>query len=472
MRGRPSIRGAAPDGERIPPIVAGLRSDLLTIYRAALRAAQPGPILAQDIEGDPDAGWKFRGSPLLPPRAHAGDPVFLFGAGKAASALGYGVARRLAGETVSGRIIVKRGHGTAIPGVAVEEAGHPVPDADSVASTHRLLDELRDVGEGGRILFLLTGGASALLVSPAPGITLEQKSKVSSLLLASGADIHEMNAVRKHLSAVKGGQLLPFFPPGRSSALVISDVVGDDLTSIGSGPAAADPTTFEDALQVLHRFDLIARVPGPVIRRLQDGAAGRLAETPACPETVVPHFIVASNARSLAAAVRAAERLGYRSEIFGRDLVGEVHDAARRFAERLAELAAADGRFALLAGGELTLRVVGDGRGGRSQELALVAGGALEGVPQLALLAAGTDGTDGPTDAAGAFADGKSWRRARMRGLDPAAHLRRNDAWTVHRETGDLLVTGPTGTNVMDLIVGLTGGGETSTGPGTMPSGT
>ncbi|MDE2972849.1 MAG: DUF4147 domain-containing protein [Acidobacteriota bacterium] len=444
----------------LPPPSDRLRADLLAIHRAALRAADPERILERDLQGDPVSGWTFRGQPLLPPPRRKGEPIFLFGAGKAAAALARGVRRALAGEAVRGRIIVKHGHRLEVPGVVVEEAGHPVPDAHSVEATKRLLADLPETGGSGRVLVLLTGGASALLVAPAAGITLEDKSRVSSLLLACGADIHEINTVRKHLSAVKGGGLIPLLPPGRAAALVISDVIGDQLTSIGSGPATGDPTTFGDALGVLEKFGLAGEVPEAVIDRFRDGVAGAVAETPDVPGEAVPHHIVASNFHSLRAAEKEASRLGYRTEVFGRDLAGEVHETARRFADRLAVLGSDPAPAALLAGGELTLRVTGDGRGGRSQEFALVAGRHLEGVPGATLLAAGTDGTDGPTDAAGAFADGKTWSRAGQRGLDPEATLRNNDSWSLFRKTGDLLVTGPTGTNVMDLMVGLTAGGE------------
>jgi glycerate-2-kinase len=445
-------RGSSPPADR-------LRRDLSTIHRAALRAADPEKILERDLEGSVASGWTFRGRPLLPPPRRSGRPIFLFGAGKAAAALARGVHRRLAGEHVEGRIIVKYGHRLDVPGVVVEEAGHPVPDANSVAATKRLLADLGEAGRTGRVLVLLTGGASALLVAPAPGITLEDKSRVSALLLACGADIHEMNTVRKHLSAVKGGGLIPLLPSGRAAALVISDVIGDQLTSIGSGPATGDPTTFGDALGVLEKFSLTDRVPEAVVHRFRMGAAGAIPETPDAPGEAAPHHIVASNFHSLAAAERAASRLGYRTEVFGRDLSGGVHDTARRFAGRLAALGSEPAPVALLAGGELTLEVKGDGRGGRSQEFALVAAGQLEGASGVALLAAGTDGTDGPTNAAGAFADGNTWRRARNRGLDPVATLRNNDSWSLFQKTGDLLITGPTGTNVMDLMVGLSAGG-------------
>lgn len=446
-------RGPAPAAER-------LRQDLPGIYRAALGAADPERILARSLHGDVASGWTFRGQPLLPAPRRDQEPLFLFGAGKAAAALARGVQRRLAGETVRGRIIVKHGHGLEVPGVVVEEAGHPVPDAHSVAATKRLLQDLRGTARGSRVLVLLTGGASALLVAPAAGITLDDKSRISALLLACGADIHEMNTVRKHLSAVKGGGLIPLLPSGRAAALVISDVVGDQLTSIGSGPATADPTTFADALGVLEKFGLTSRAPDAVIHRLREGGAGRIPETADASGAPVPHHIVASNAHSLRAAEEEARRRGYRTEVFGRDLAGEVHATAHRFARRLAALGSQPAPSALLAGGELTLRVTGDGRGGRSQEFALVAAQRLAGVPGVALLAAGTDGTDGPTNAAGALVDGSSWTRARRQGLDPAAALENNDSWSLFRDTGDLLVTGPTGTNVMDLMVGLSTGGD------------
>ena len=446
------------DSRGLSPSSESLRRDLSTIHKAALQAADPERILESDLQGDVASGWTFRGERLLPPPRVEGEPVFLFGAGKAAAALARGVQRRLAGEAVRGRVIVKHGHRIEVPGVLVEEAGHPVPDANSVAATERLLEDLGRIGKDSRVLVLLTGGASALLVAPAAGITIEDKSRVSSLLLACGADIHEMNTVRKHLSAVKGGGLMPLLPAGRAAALVISDVIGDQLTSIGSGPATADPTTFRDAVEVLAKFDLTGRVPGSVIHRLREGVAGAIPETPDSPDDAVPHHIVASNVHSLRAAVEEASRLGYLAEIFGRDLSGEVHATAHRFARRLAVLGSEPVPWALLAGGELTLRVTGDGRGGRSQEFALVAAGDLEGVPGVALLAAGTDGTDGPTNAAGAFADGNSWSRARERGVDPVVTLQTNDSWSLFRETGDLLITGPTGTNVMDLMVGLSAG--------------
>ncbi len=437
------------------------RDDLLAIFRAGLRAADPEPILEKDLDGNPRAGWTIRGEPLLPGRRSAEDRVFLFGAGKAAAALGRGVVRHLAGETCRGRLIVKYGHRAEVPGVTVEEAGHPLPDANSVAATGRLLADLEGAGPTARVLLLLTGGASALLAAPASGLTLEDKAATGALLLQSGADIHEMNTVRKHLSAVKGGRLAPRLPGGRSAALVISDVVGDRLASIGSGPAVPDPTTFGDAVRVLERYRLMDRVTPAVRHRLTLGAK---REKKAHPEPIatVPHTILASNRHSLQAAAETARKLGYETRVFARDMAGGVHETATAFSRRLTELAATCRPAALVAGGELTLEVSGTGRGGRSQEFAVVAGRELRGVAGAALLAAGTDGTDGPTDAAGGFADGSSWDRAISLGMNPADFLRRNDTYPLLRDAGDLFRTGPTGTNVMDLVIGIAGHPEGS----------
>ena len=245
--------------------------------------------------------------------------------------------------------------------------------------------------------------------------------------------------------------------PARATTLIVSDVVGNDLASIGSGPTVPDPTRYADCLEILRRYRLTERVPGAVRRRLVEGAEGRVSETP---KPGLPLFegsealILASNRHSLEEASRVSAGLGYRPEIFARDMVGETHDRACAFAAHLSQLSGR-GPAALLAGGETTLTVSGQGKGGRNQEFALVAAQEIQGMSNVLVLAAGTDGTDGPTDAAGAFADGTTYARAEKRGLDPAAHLRDNDSYALFDGLGDLLRTGPTGTNVMDLVVGL-----------------
>jgi hydroxypyruvate reductase len=240
---------------------------------------------------------------------------------------------------------------------------------------------------------------------------------------------------------------------------VVSDVIGDDLSSIGSGPAVADPTTFTDCLEIVGRYGLEGKLPGKVRERLEAGARGRLAETPKAGDPSLArarHVILASNRLSLQAARAQASDLGFEPEIFRADMVGDVHEVAREFAERLEALSRRrSGRAALLAGGELTLVVKGSGLGGRNQEFALACALHLRGTSGVMVLSAGTDGTDGPTDAAGAFADGETLDRARKMGLDPKALLANNDSYRLFDRLGDLLKTGPTGTNVNDIIIGL-----------------
>lgn len=420
-----------------------LRARARAIYDAGLAAADPDRLVAALEIPEPEPGGRLR----------------VFGAGKAAAHLARAVERRLAGRDHSGRIIVKHGHGLPLENVVVEEGGHPLPDDDGLQATQRLLGDLAESRAADRILFLLTGGASALLVAPADGLTLKDKIEVTDRLLRSGATIQELNAVRKHLSAVKGGRLLQRMAPAKVLSVIVSDVIGDDLSSIGSGPTALDPSTFQDALDVLTRYRMADEVPDRVIRHLRDGVSGAIDETPKPGDSVldfVEHRLLASNRNSLAAAAERARELGFETEIFAEDLVGDVHAQAMRFVRALASRRGRGEPQAVLAGGELTLEVTGSGLGGRSQEFALVVAREIAGWDDVVVLAAGTDGTDGPTDAAGAFADGSSWARARQRRLDPDALLGNNDAYHFFEPLGSLLKTGPTGTNVNDLVIGLT----------------
>ena len=416
-----------------------LKQEALEIYEAGLAAVDPARILAAVDLPHPERGGR----------------LFVFGAGKAAASLGAAVEKRLSGETYSGRIVVKHGHGLPLERIDVEEGGHPLPDADGQAATRRLLADLKGMRPEDRVIFLLTGGASALLVAPAKGVTLKAKIRVTELLLRAGATIQELNAVRKHLSAVKGGRLLERMVPARVLALVVSDVIGDDLSSIGSGPTVGDPTTFEDALRVLERYRVVDEAPEVVVEHLRAGASGKVAETPKPGSPLLryaEHVILASNRTALRAARSQAGALGFETKIFAEEMVGPVHDRASRFARTLAALPS---RSALLAGGELTLEVSGTGLGGRAQEFALVAARELSDKEGVLVLAAGTDGSDGPTDAAGAFADGRTWESGRARGLEPEAFLENNDSYHFLDAVEALLRTGPTGTNVNDLFIGL-----------------
>jgi glycerate-2-kinase len=441
---------------------AEIRERAREIFDAGLAAADPYLLLERGLRVLPGEGFRFGDDPFLFPLPGPSGRVRLFGAGKAAGSLARALEERLTAEGVplSGRIVVKHGHGVKLERVIVEEGGHPLPDEAGAAATKRLLSDLAHGSPEDRIFFVLTGGASALLVAPAEGISLGDKIATTNLLLRAGATIREMNAVRKHLSEVKGGRLLERMAPARVLAFVVSDVIGDDLSSIGSGPATFDPTTFEDCLRIASRYQLEDELPSPVRERLERGALGLVPETPKPGNELLArahHVILASNRRSLAAAAEKAKASGFEVEVFRRDMEGDVHEFAGEFARRLLSRAASPGCFALLAGGELTLQVKGRGRGGRNQELALVVAREIQGKSGIVLLSAGTDGTDGPTDAAGAFADGETWERARKAGIDPELILADNDSYRLFDRLSDLLRTGPTGTNVNDLVIGLAG---------------
>jgi len=308
---------------------------------------------------------------------------------------------------------------------------------------------------------VLTGGASALLVEPAPGLSFADLQTANRLLVNGGAQIDEINAVRKHLSAVTGGRLRQRARCAEFCTLAISDVIGDSPAAIGSGPTVADPSTFQECIAIVERYGLRATLPRAVVEHLERGVAGLIAETPKETSGIFrgSHYrLVASNRISIDAAARAARERGCKVEILTTEMQGHTHEAAHRFATALRQAASArsdNTPLVLLAGGETTLPVAGDGRGGRNQEFALVAALYLQGLANVALLSAGTDGTDGPTDAAGAFVDGSTVARARARGLDANDFLRRQDSYTLLQALGDLHCTGPTGTNVMDLAIGL-----------------
>ena len=384
--------------------------------------------------------------------------IWVVGAGKASAGMAQGAEAVLGKRITGGAITVKYGHGAKLRHVTILEAGHPVPDEQGEAGARRIPDLVDNAGSGDLVIALISGGASALLVQPADGITLAEKQETTRLLLASGAGIHEINAVRKHLSQIKGGQLARRAAPARVLALLLSDVIGDDLDVIGSGPAAPDASTFADALGVLDRFGLRGRVPGAVRDRLERGARLEIADTPKPGDPLfkrVQNLVVGSNALAVREAASAARSLGYRPLVLTTSLDGEAREQARMLVA-IAREARQTGRpgkppLCLLAGGETVVTLRGDGKGGRNQEFALAAALAAQGMPGICLLAGGTDGTDGPTDAAGAIVTGGTVAKGASLGLSAEESLAANDSYSYFAHTGELLRTGPTGTNVMDL---------------------
>ena len=360
-------------------------------------------------------------------------------------------------ENVYGHVIVADGCGMGTRAITIIEAGHPLPDARGEEATQRIVELIRTRDAGGT-LCLISGGASSLLVQPRPPVQLDDKIRTTQLLLDCGADIIELNCLRKHLSTVKGGGLARL-AAAPLTCLLISDVVGDDPGTIGSGPTAADATSFADAWAILERYALTNTVPAVVAQLLRDGVNHRIAETlkPDSPEAGrCCNLIVGSNRTALDGAAHAARARGWEVAIEAQPLTGDTTDAAMRFGAKLARLASepAGKRLCVLAGGETTVRVKGDGRGGRNQEFALALACEIART-QVAVLSAGTDGIDGPTDAAGAFVDGTTLQRAGSGGLNAAASLARNDSHTFFAQLGDLFQCGPTGTNVADIKVAL-----------------
>lgn len=446
---------------RLSPLRAhqSARTVVEDLLRAALTAADPAAAVAAAVWRD--GHWLQVGRRVYDLRRGR---VVVVGAGKAAAPMAVALERILGPALAVGLVVVKDGHRTPTARVAVCEAAHPLPDERGVLATRALLDLVAGLGPDDLALCALSGGGSALLVAPAPGITLADKQQVTDQLLRAGATIHELNAVRKHLSAVKGGQLARAAAPAQVASLIMSDVVGDPLDVIASGPTAPDPTSYQMALGVLRECGLLASAPPAVVARLEQGAAGHLPETPKPSDPLferVENVLVATNAHALDAAAERARALGFHALVLSASVEGEAREVGRVLAA-LAREEVARGRPAplpacLLAGGETTVTVCGEGVGGRNQELVLAAALALEGLPaeRAAVASVATDGGDGPTAAAGALADGETVARAAALGLDARTALRANDSHPLLKAVDALVVTGPTQTNVNDVMMVL-----------------
>ena len=381
--------------------------------------------------------------------------VVVVGAGKAVASLAKGIERQLGDRIAGGCIIVKYGHVEALERIEQVEAGHPVPDENGVIGTRRLLAMLDGLRAEDRVFVLLTGGASSLLIAPVDGVTLADKAVVTSALLRSRASIEDINAVRKALSQIKGGRLSERLAPAKSMTLLISDVPSGNLATIGSGPTIYDSLPKTDPLEILERYGVRDQTPRSIVDHLIRRRAMPPGEARAVAETKT--ILLATSATVVRDVDAAAGRLGLPVVHVDLAMQGGTHAAARAFALALKRhMAQADYRPCLfVAAGETTLEVKGNGLGGRNQEFALVVGQELAGEEGFVVLASGTDGTDGPTEAAGGFADGSTCRRAELAGFPVDRALAENDSNALLRAIGDLHVTGPTGTNVMDLVLGL-----------------
>lgn len=421
-----------------------LRKDALAICKAALRAADPEEALLRHVRVDDGVltagGGRYRLDKIR--------NVYVVGAGKACAPMAKAVEKLLGKQITASCVIVKDGHTLPLKRVQLRESAHPVPDQRGVDAAAEVLALATRAEADDLVICLISGGASALMPLPVEGFSLEEKQGLTRQMLAAGANIHEMNCVRKHLSRSKGGQLARAAAPAQVLTLILSDVIGDDLSTIGSGPTAPDPTTWAGVDEILTRFQLA--LPRPIPR----------VETPKPGDPLfarVRNVIIGSNALSVDAAVSKAKELGYKPLVLSTTIEGETRDVARMHAQIAREVQRAGRPVAapacILSGGETTVTVRGVGMGGRNQEFALVAGMELEGVPGIVALSAGTDGTDGPTDAAGGLADAGTVSRALAKGRHARTDLENNDSYRFLEASGDLLKTGPTRTNVMDIRI-------------------
>jgi glycerate 2-kinase len=422
-----------------------VRGDLVRIYRAAVDAVDPAKLTARALDGGiPDASR-----------------VYVLGVGKASAAMASVLAARLGDKLTAATVVILPGANSSLasdPRIAVCESSHPLPSEKSEASAKTALAMLSAARPDDLVIVALSGGASAMFALPPDGVPLADKIALTQSLLHSGASIRELNTVRKHLSAIKGGQLLRSANGARVVSLILSDVPGDDLTTIGSGLTAPDPTTFADAISVLKRRQLWGRAPETIRDHLERGNASQVAETPKSDDPMfarVANRIIGNNQTALDAAEVAARGLGYDVDR-SQELRGEANDLGRALATHMTRNTS--DRICVIAGGEPVVTVRGSGKGGRAQQAALALGLELSRVAdnrRIAALFAGTDGVDGPTDAAGAFAFSDSVARAQAAGLDPETALSRNDAYNLFSGIDDLFVPGSTGTNVADIFVAL-----------------
>ncbi len=435
------------------PSTYNLRQAARQIMRAALNAVDPALAVKNYFEANPDIAAQIRSTP---------GQVFVVGAGKAGAPMAQAAAEIFGPKISAGHVIVKYGHsGKKLPQhIKISEAAHPVPDEAGFQATQKLVALLNQTTADDVVLCLISGGGSALLTCPAEDISLADLQAITEGLLAAGSTINQVNTVRKHLSAIKGGRLAEQAAPAKVFTLILSDVVGDPLEVIASGPTVADPSTFSQTWAIVEQFQLQDSLPEPVVNRLQAGCDGLIADTPKPANPIfnrVDNVIIGSNRIAARAAVDAAQAAGFNAQLLSTFIEGEAREVGRvvaGLAKGLIRNEAALPRPAcLVTGGETTVTLKGNGQGGRNQEMALSAAIALAGWPDALVVCLGTDGNDGPTDAAGAMADGSTVSRAEAAGLSATDFLNRNDAYNFFKALDDLIITGPTNTNVNDLTL-------------------
>jgi len=440
--------------------ISRLRKDAEAIFKAGLEAVNPIQAVKRHVtlqDGKLKVGDKTYNLADY-------NGVYVIGTGKASAAMAQAVEEIL-GERLKGGVVnVKYGHTFPLQKIKVNEAGHPVPDEAGFHGTEEIIQLLKKTEKDDLVLFLISGGGSALLPYPAEGLTLEDMQEVTKCLLEVGACIHEINALRKHLSQVKGGRLAKLAHPSTLISLMLSDVIGDDLDTIASGPTVPDESTFDDCLKIIEKYQIREKIPNSVAEILEKGARGEVEETPKASDPAfqrTQNLVIASNILAVQAANQKADKLGYNTMILSTFVEGETKVAARVHAAIAKEILQTGNPVprpaCVISGGETTVTIRGKGLGGRNQEFVLAAALDIDGLENVVILSGGTDGTDGPTDAAGAIAEGSTVNRAREMGMDAEDYLRENDSYHFFEPLGDLLITGPTHTNVMDLRLVMVG---------------
>ncbi|UCH21583.1 MAG: glycerate kinase [Deltaproteobacteria bacterium] len=433
-----------------------MREDAVNIFYAGLEAVEPNAAVKNHCR-------------LNDHRLSVGDRtydlskfnnLFVIGAGKASAPMASAIEDLVGQRITRGIVNVKYEHIADLKRVKLIEAGHPVPDENGAKGSGAILSLANDAGKNDLILCLMSGGGSALLPLAAEGLTLNDKQNTIKVLLACGATIHEINAIRKHTSNIKGGRLARAAYPATLISLILSDVVGDDLDVIASGPTVPDSSTFGDCMEIFRKYEIIDKLPDSVVRHIEAGISGKIDETPKIGDPAfdnVNNVIVGSNFEAVTAAEKKAKNLGYNTLILSSMIEGETKHVAHVHGAIAREIIKTGNPLpppaCILSGGETTVTITGKGLGGRSQEFALAAALDISGSEDIVVLCGGTDGTDGPTDAAGAVADSGSVTRAREMGMNPRQYLSNNDSYNFFKTLGDLFITGPTNTNVMDLRI-------------------
>ncbi len=430
------------------------RKDLKQILHEAITSVQPRYLMAEVLRLDGDTLQV--GEENFPIDQFKN--IFIAGAGKASASMAAETEKVLSHHITDGVIAIKGDHHVPLRYIRPIEAGHPVPDLNSVIAANEIKALMKKAGPGDLVIFLLSGGASSLMTDLPPGCELEDINHTFHLLLNSGASIKEMNIVRKHLSLIKGGHLASLSRGAVIVNFIISDVIGNNLSTIGSGPTVPDTSTFRDAINVLDKYKLTYEVPDPVMGYLKKGLELIIPDTLKSQDPAFQYcrnYIIGDINVALHAAEKKARELGYDTHIISSSLSGDAEKAARDWAQSSIREGKQLKKSCLIAGGETTVKVTGKGKGGRNQQFALAAAIELQYAKNISILTASTDGSDGPTDAAGAIVDCETYSKAKAMKLSPEDYLLRNDTYTFFEKTGDHLKTGPTQTNVMDIVITL-----------------